>query len=67
MRITGIYLCGDITGVVIHYVKIALKGIMGIGWIVGQRHVRPWFTKCPIRRMVPWKNDIEHADEGPFL
>ena len=53
------------TGAVFHSVELALKGIGE--WTAVQRLVGFWFTECSIRLVAPWKDDIEHANEGAFL
>ena len=62
---TSICLCRDQMGVVFYSVKVSLKGV-GNRTVV-QRLVRVRMTKCSVRRMIPWKHYIEHANEGSSI
>ena len=52
-------------GVVIYSIELALEDT-GV-WTGVQTLVRLRITKSSVRRIVPWKRHIEHANEGPFL
>jgi hypothetical protein len=62
---TSIVLFGHETGIVISFGQCCFTYIGE--WIADQSFVRLWFTKFLIRGIVPWKCDVEHAIEKPFV